>query len=516
MNGRRREFLADVGRGMLVASLGATASLELGIVRGFADEPTKRLTFGTLEPLVTLMQETPPDQLMPLLAERLAAGVELKTLVCAGALGNARAFGGQDYTGFHTFMALAPALQIADELSVDRRPLPVMKVLYRNSSRIQDQAADHHDVLTPIDAGTSGPSPGPGELRASIRAIDWNLAENQFARLSNESVARAYDQLQAAIQDEPDVHRVVLSWRAWVMFGLAGQEYAQTLLRQSVRYCLDTEQRMREKNYPHSGVRELLPRLLDEHRLLAKPLGDRPVDDKWVEQLAREIFAGTQAEAATAVAVALAEGIDPDAIGQALSLAANSLVLHDPGRRPEQTSPGKPAGCVHGDSPGVHASDAANAWRNIARVANERNRVASYIVGAYHTGGQMRYVSSERFPYADKLEELGGATSGAALLAETEQAIRANDQALACALVDRYCQLQLPAAAVFDLMRKYAVSEDGALHAEKYFRTVTEEYAATRPAFRARQLVALARVTASEYGYPAPGYQQACELLRVS
>lgn len=300
------------------------------------------------------------------------------------------------------------------------------------------------------------------------------------------------------------------------MLGLAGPEYAQTLLRQSVRYCLDTEQRMRDKNYPHSGIRDLLPRLLDEHRLLAKPLGDRAVDDQWVERLAREIFAGTQEQAATAVAAALAEGIDPEAIGQALSLAANMLILHDPGRRPEQSAQGKPAGCVHGDSPGVHASDAANAWRNIARVANARNRVASYIVGAYHTGGQMRYVSNDRFPYADKLEELGDATSGAVLLAETESAIQANDQALACALVDRYSQLQLPAAPVFDLMRKYAVSEDGALHAEKYFRTVTEEYAATRPAFRARQLVALARVTASEYGYPAPGYQQVCELLRIS
>ena len=57
--------------------------------------------------------------------------------------------------------------------------------------------------------------------------------------------------------------------------------------------------------------------------------------------------------------------------------------------------------------------------------------------------------------------------------------------------------------------------EDGALHAEKYYRTVTEEFAASRPAFRWRQLVALARVTTSEYGFPAPGYAEACRLLGV-
>ncbi|OWK35108.1 hypothetical protein [Fimbriiglobus ruber] len=59
------------------------------------------------------------------------------------------------------------------------------------------------------------------------------------------------------------------------------------------------------------------------------------------------------------------------------------------------------------------------------------------------------------------------------------------------------------------------MSEDGALHAEKYYRTVTEEYAATRPAFRGRHLVALARVTASEYGYPSAGYVEAQKLLKV-
>ena len=68
---------------------------------------------------------------------------------------------------------------------------------------------------------------------------------------------------------------------------------------------------------------------------------------------------------------------------------------------------------------------------------------------------------------------------------------------------------------MFDIMLGYATSEDGALHAEKYYRTVTEEFAATRPAFRWRQLAALARVTASEFGYPAPGVALGRRLLKV-
>ena len=66
---------------------------------------------------------------------------------------------------------------------------------------------------------------------------------------------------------------------------------------------------------------------------------------------------------------------------------------------------------------------------------------------------------------------------------------------------------------MFSLLRGYAISEDGALHAEKYYGTTSDEFAAGRPAFKWRQLVALARVTASEHGYPAPGFAEAKKLL---
>ena len=68
------------------------------------------------------------------------------------------------------------------------------------------------------------------------------------------------------------------------------------------------------------------------------------------------------------------------------------------------------------------------------------------------------------------------------------------------------------------------ISEDGRLHGEKYVHSVQEEYRTTRPSFRWRQLVALARVTARAYGYDredkygrrAPGYEEACRLLKVT
>ncbi|MBC8877244.1 MAG: hypothetical protein H8E44_48060 [Planctomycetes bacterium] len=512
----RREFLSDVGRGMLVASLGSATAMELGVAPALAEESGHRLTFGRIEPLVSFMQETSLDELLPALVDKLNAGMDLKTLVSAAALANARAFGGQDYTGYHTFMALVPAYQMSSELSTQRQPLPVLKVLYRNSSRIHTQGASQQDVLCPVDAADSVASSRGGELvQEAVRALDWDAAEARFAALAKGPAGEAFNHVQFTVQDEVDVHRVVLAWRSWAMLDLAGSQYAHALLRQSVRYCVNTEQRLRDRKRPVSAVREVLPRLLDEYRLLDEPLGNRKAEDGWVKELARTVFSASREQAADAVAAALGEGMDPEAVGEAISLAANLLVLHDPGRRKEHSSPQKPPGCVHGDSVGVHASDAANAWRNIARVSNARNKVASLFVGAFHTAGQTSWVTKEPYPYADQLDSIREKDSDV-LLAQAEEAIRANDQARACAVVHRYGEFGLPARPVFDLLVKYAVSEDGALHAEKYYRTVCEEFEASRPAFRWRQLVALARVTASEYGFAAPGYQEACDLLGVS
>ena len=104
----RREFLGDVGKGMIIASVGYGTAFDLGLTPAFADDGSDSLRFGKLEPLVCLMQETPIDRLLPKLVEQLNAGTDLGELVKAAALANARTFGGEDYIGFHTMMALAP------------------------------------------------------------------------------------------------------------------------------------------------------------------------------------------------------------------------------------------------------------------------------------------------------------------------------------------------------------------------------------------------------------------------
>lgn len=268
----RREFLAEVGCGMLIASVGSEVAAELGFADAFASETPARLTFGEIEPLVALMQETAADRLLPLLSARLGKGEDLRHLVRAAALANARTFGGDDYVGFHTMMALAPALHMASELSPEQQALPVFKVLYRNTNRIQEVGGSKNEALRPIVHSEHAGTEGLGEkIRAEVRNRNTAGAEQLLAAAAESSPEEAFNDVLFAVHDGTEVHRVVLPYRAWDLLGLIGKDQATTLLRQSIHYCVRTEV---QANAPAIvGARKVLPRTLEDYKLLEAHTG---------------------------------------------------------------------------------------------------------------------------------------------------------------------------------------------------------------------------------------------------
>ena len=504
----RRAFIGGLGGGVFALGFGTRGAIAAALSGG----PTDTLTFGALEPLVSLMQGTDPDELQRILIGKIEQGTELGTLVAAGALANARAFGGRDYTGYHCIMAMIPAFEMSRQLPAPLNALPVLKVLYRNAHRIQQMGGRREETLYALRdvPATTDRKRSIAELRNAFLARDVDAAEHALASLTQGSAAEAFDDVQCLLRENLDVHRVVLTWRVWDVMQLTGQEHARTLMRQIVRFCIHDEEERIRRGRGEPELRTLLPELVGRYGLSTKKAGTRHTTDAEIEDLSQVMFASSKREAADAVAKALSKGFLHHDVGEALSIAANSLLLNDPGRSRDE--PGKPKGSVHGASVGVHASDAARAWRNIASVSNHENAVGSLIAGAYHTAGQSHRVGSDRFPYAQHLDDYGGMDQ-AQLLACTTEAIENGDQKRASAAAHCYAKAGCPPRALFDLLIRYAASEDGALHAEKYYHTACEEYDAGRPAFRDRQLISLARVTASEFGYPAPGYAEAFERL---
>ena len=510
----RRAFLSDVGRGMLAAGLGASLANDLGFSTAFAEQGSNAIPLGEYAGLVELMRNTPAEKLQPLLAEKILKGeTDLKKLTAAGALANAVTFGGCDYVGFHTAMAMLPALEMSRQLTSGRQPLPVLKVLYRNAQQIQNMGGASTTALAAIHAAEHAAEGDLGvQIRDACRKPDSDLGERLLATVGD-SPLDAFNALQPAIQDDLNVHRFVFAHRTYGLVGLLGKEYSYSLLRQCVRFCADHERMRIEHKQAESPIRALVPKLLDQYKLVGKTLGQRDPGDAAVNELSLVIYNGPRDRAAEAVAAALAEGIDPEVVGEAISLASNMYVLRQGGGDNWRT---------HGDSAGVHSSDATNAWRNMSRVAESRHAVSGLIVAAYHAGIQSAPFKTPAYP-TDEHRALLKVTGATELLAETEDAIRNNDQGRATAAIQIYGENGHAVDPVFELMLKYAISEDGRLHGEKYYHTVREEYRTTRAAFRWRQVVALARVTTSAYGYNrddkhgfrAAGYDAACKLLGV-
>ena len=261
--------------------------------------------------------------------------------------------------------------------------------------------------------------------------------------------------------------------------------------------------------------------MLEQHKLLGRSPGDRKAEDSWVEQMSQTIFKSTPEQAAEAAAAALAEGMSPAALGEAISLAANQLVLRDMGRTPRDEVPGKPIGSVHGDSIGVHACDSANAWRNMARVGNPRNCFASLILGAYQValdrtarGGD--FLNWQPLPLARHLA--------------ADQDDRARRRCCARP-TRRFAEISRrrpapwsTATASWATRRSPCLRPAAALRGQRGRRAARREISIARcprssprpvPPSAGVMLVALARVTASEFGRPAPGIAEARALLKA-
>jgi hypothetical protein len=501
----RRGFLDQMGRGMLATGLGVTFAGEL-FGRSFAGIGEEgAIDIGRHQALTDLLTEINLAELQPRLVKMWRAGeVTPESLIAAGSLANARAFGGQDYVGYHVLMALVPAYEISRELPAREQPLPILKVLYRNTAQLRKTGLYRGQRLQPVVAAQEDAS--SAALRKAIHRRDLSRAEALFARAAERGSNAAHEFLQPIVHDDVEVHRVVLAHRSFELTEMFGPEFAHPFLRQVVRFSVDAEKQRMKQGRPAPEIRAQLPRALAT--LGDAPRGNRDPGDAWVESFSVRMYTIPLEESTEAVAQALADGIDPEAVGQALSLTCNLRTLCDGHRR------------VHGATAGVHGLDSINAWRAIARQMPWYLSAPSLIAAGFHAAKHGKL--SDRYPLPDHLAAVTERAPDR-LLAITEEAIRANEQGIACAAVHHSLAAGHPAEPIFVLLRRYAISEDGRLHGEKYFRTVREEWSAARPAHRPPYLVGLARVTASAYGYDvedrhgyrAPGYEEARELLAL-
>ena len=269
-----------------------------------------------LEPLVALMQETPVDRLCRPWSRSSRPGPTSADLVAAAALANARTFGGEDYVGFHTMMALAPAYHMARRAARGRgRPCRCSRSSTATPTASRSTAAASKEVLHPVEPRQlpARRATGGEALRDAVRAKDMNGAESTFAVLAQAAARR---RLQRPALRRPGQHRGPSRRPALPRLGPARPDRpgAGPHAAAAVGPLLRQERaRLAAHRARPTGPRVVLPKLLDQYKLLGRPLGTREADDAWVDRMSQTIFEGTPDQAAEAAAAALAEGMSPDA-----------------------------------------------------------------------------------------------------------------------------------------------------------------------------------------------------------
>src|SRR5205085_7801726 len=179
-------------------------------------------------------------------------------------------FGGSEYVGFHTDIAMLPEMEMNCQLMDESQSLPVMKVLYRNAKQIQSVGGASKTTLEAIHAAEHATEGLPGDagvqIRDACRKLDVESGERLLAEVGGKPID-AFNALQPAIQDDLNVHRFVFAHRTYGLVGLLGEDYSYSILRQCVRLCVDHERGRVDHDQPESPIRALMPKLLDQYKL---------------------------------------------------------------------------------------------------------------------------------------------------------------------------------------------------------------------------------------------------------
>src|SRR5262249_22504863 len=149
---------------------------------------------------------------------------------------------------------------------------------YRNTNRIQEHGGRKNEVLHSIEKiELTGQQAWGEKIRENVHQKQTAQAEQTLAALAQHSPEEAFNSVLFAVHDHTEAHRVVMPYRAWDLLGLIGKEQAANILRQSIHYCVKAEDW--SQNARDTEPATLLPKLLDEHKLLSRLPGDRQPDD---------------------------------------------------------------------------------------------------------------------------------------------------------------------------------------------------------------------------------------------
>jgi len=453
------------------------------------------------------LQDTPIERLLPVPRARLKSGTTLRELVSAGALANVRTFGGE-IRRFHTMMRWFHPTIWPPSFPASTGAAGAQSALSKRKSHLRAWRTQV-EVLHTLAAEAARSTPLRRRAPRGHSPRRHAAAERILALPARNRPKMPFNQVVTAIEDGYEVHRVVMRTRlsnCWpggketcadespavgpLLRDLEKTKFVTTFARRAI--CWQSCSTSTSLLWKRAGIARptMPPSKRSARRFSNRP---RPSPRSGRHRAGGGLFCGDGRKEAIAVA------------------GKTSSVLRDSGRRANQTSKGKPVGSVTGIRSAFTPGFESSAWRTCL-VSNQRNSRRACIMAAYQCERPARRVArilrtGSRTPWPEHFEKLKGDFAEALCRRRTARSARTTRRGL-CGRRP-VCRARPAARPLFDLMLQYAISEDGSLHAEKFYRTGERRIRGDASGLPLATALALARVTASEFGQPCPGYAEA-------
>ncbi len=335
----RRNFLKSTAAAGALAGLGNLSFLSqlrpVSAEEARLDPNVVRLQ-PAIEPLVQLLEETPRDELLEVVADRVHKGLSYRDLLAALLLAGVRNIQPRPSVGFkfHAVLVVNSAHLASVSGPDSDRWLPIFWALDEFKSSQARDVREGNWTMSPVSEGAVPPRPeAQAAFEAAMRQWDEGAADAAAAGLARGVGSNQAFELFArfGIRDFRSIgHKAIFVANSWRTLHCIGWHHAEPVLR-SLAYAL-----LNHHGEPNPATSDLAPdrpwRANQER--LREIRGDWLAGKKSEEatlELLTTLREGSADDACDQVVRMLNEGIAPQSIYDALFLGAGELLMRQPG-----------------------------------------------------------------------------------------------------------------------------------------------------------------------------------------
>src|SRR6185437_12943120 len=330
----------------------------------------------SIEPLVQMIEDTPPNEIVDRTLEKLRGGTDARTLLTASALAVTRSSElppGHHGGPLHPLAGLYAITHLVNRLEGEEKFLPVLQHVALSNKHIHHPAMGPYQLLEFAAEDAGGVEATKAAFRTACGRGESNKADHLFLWLwNNIPRVEAFDLLMsyAIPKNALDDHYFIFPAFVYRAFesGIIDDEYFTLLMRPAVRYVA---------RFPMAPPVAEMDLLIKNYDLLNKVTRQESGDDETIAigRLGKSI---QNVEEYTVIpgmiAAALAKGLSLEGAGEALSIGAAGLFLRS----------------LTGNPMDVHLHTSANLRRYLLKLDGLSLRNKILILLLWHTGPEVR------------------------------------------------------------------------------------------------------------------------------